>query len=75
MPDEQDGETALIKAAASGHHECVSILVANGADVNMATTVYEYVIFVHFASIGCVDGVPVLLLLFAIVMSRVEKLL
>ena len=26
--------TALMAAAAKGHHECVSILIANGADVN-----------------------------------------
>ena len=31
--DEQYG-TALIFASEAGHHECVSILVANGADVN-----------------------------------------
>ena len=33
---EQHGQTALIWAAMHGHHECVSILVANGADVNVA---------------------------------------
>ena len=37
--DEQGGETALMGAAHNGHHECLSILVANGADVNMASKV------------------------------------
>ena len=37
--DEQGGETALMAAAHNGHHECISILVANGADVNMASKV------------------------------------
>ncbi len=36
---EQDGETALMLAAKKGFHECVSILSANGADVNVATMV------------------------------------
>ena len=31
--------TALILAAKGGHHECVSILVGNGADVNAANGV------------------------------------
>ena len=30
----QRGLTALMMAAEGGHHECVSILAANGADVN-----------------------------------------
>ena len=30
-PCEQAGETALVKAAGNGHHECVSTLIANGA--------------------------------------------
>ena len=34
---EQDGETALMMAAEEGHFECVSVLLANGADVNFAT--------------------------------------
>ena len=33
--DEQEGDTALILAAWRGHHECVSTLIANGADVNI----------------------------------------
>ena len=37
--DEQDGWTPLMMAAASGHHECVSILVASGADVNAISKV------------------------------------
>ena len=36
-----DAATALILAAFNGHHECVSILVANGADVDMAFEVIE----------------------------------
>ena len=39
--NEQNGDTALMLAASEGHHECVSILVANGADVNMATEVTD----------------------------------
>ena len=39
--DEQDGNTALMMAARNGLDESVSILVANGADVNMATKVLE----------------------------------
>ena len=34
---QQGGETALMYAAKAGRQECVSILVANGADVNVAT--------------------------------------
>ncbi len=30
----QNGLTALILAAQEGHHECLSILLAHGADVN-----------------------------------------
>ncbi len=30
-----------MRAAGYGKHECVSILVANGADVNMASKVIE----------------------------------
>ena len=33
--DEQEGDTALILAAWRGHHECVSTLIANGAEVNI----------------------------------------
>ena len=33
--DEQAGETALMQAAGNGHHECVSTLIAKGADVNI----------------------------------------
>ena len=36
---EQRGRTALILAAKKGLHECVSILVSNGADVNAACRV------------------------------------
>ncbi len=38
---EQDGNTALMIATRKGHDKCVSILVANGADLNMATKVLE----------------------------------
>ena len=31
--------TALMMAAQGGYHKCVSILVTNGADVNMASKV------------------------------------
>ncbi len=31
---DQGHESALVVAASRGYHECVSILVANGADVN-----------------------------------------
>ncbi len=37
----QDGDTALIAAAIEGHHKCVSILIAKGADVNLANQVRE----------------------------------
>ncbi len=37
--DIQDGETALIMAAMEGHHKCISILIANGADPDMANKV------------------------------------
>ena len=37
--NEQDGSTALMKAARYGHHECAAILIANGAEVNMAKEV------------------------------------
>ena len=40
--DEQFGFTALMLAASYGHHEIVSILIANGADVNMATEVFVH---------------------------------
>ncbi len=40
--DEQDGNTALMMATRNGLDESVSILVANGADVNMATKVLEF---------------------------------
>ena len=33
---DQDGNTALMIAAQGGHHECLSILLAHGADVNKA---------------------------------------
>ena len=37
--DEQGEATALIMAAEKGCHECVSILVTNGADVDRASEV------------------------------------
>ena len=37
--DEQDGETALMMATGKRRDECVSILITNGADVNMAMEV------------------------------------
>ena len=37
--DEQDGDTALMMAARNGRDGCTSILIANGADGNMATKV------------------------------------
>ena len=36
--------TALMMAAEGGHHECVSILVANGADVNAYCRVSAYMV-------------------------------
>ena len=33
---DQNGLTALIIAAQKGHHECLSILLAHGAEVNKA---------------------------------------
>ena len=36
---DQDGFTALMIAVQEGHHECLSILLAHGADVNKATAV------------------------------------
>ncbi len=49
--DEQVGETALMSADNNGHHECVSILVANGADVNIASKVIEASVKVKHRSI------------------------
>ena len=37
--NEQDGSTALMTAASNGHQECISVLIANGAEVNMANEV------------------------------------
>ena len=37
----QNGETALMLAAGLGRPECVSILIANGADVNFVSDVSE----------------------------------
>jgi hypothetical protein len=37
--DEQDGDTALMMVARYGYQECVSILVANSADVNIISEV------------------------------------
>jgi hypothetical protein len=34
--------TALLVAAADGHHRCVSILVASGADVNRTVEVIRW---------------------------------
>ena len=39
---EQFGVAALWIAAEKGHHRCVSVLVANGADVNVANEVTAY---------------------------------
>ena len=39
VSDAQSEATALMMAAEKGHLECVSTLVANGADVNMASEV------------------------------------
>jgi hypothetical protein len=35
----KDGITALMMAAREGHHECLSILLAHGAEVNKAAAV------------------------------------
>ena len=35
----QDGYTALMSAACAGQHECLSILLAHGADVDKANAV------------------------------------
>ena len=45
---EQDGDTALMMAARNDLDKSVSILVANGADVNMATKVLEWVFHVCY---------------------------
>jgi ankyrin repeat protein len=37
--NEQGGMTALMMAARNGHHGCISMLIANGADVNVAMKV------------------------------------
>ena len=37
----QSGDTALMMFANRGHDECVAILVANGADVNVTSEVIE----------------------------------
>ena len=36
----QDGDTALIVAARSGHAECVRLLVQNGAETEFVEKVY-----------------------------------
>ena len=36
---EQDGYSALIIAGANGHHECLSILLTHGAEVDKANRV------------------------------------
>jgi hypothetical protein len=36
--------TALMMTAENGHHECVSILVANGADVDAVMEVVFWII-------------------------------
>jgi ankyrin repeat protein len=36
---DQDGSTALMYAAQEGHHECLSTLLAHGAEVNKAGAV------------------------------------
>jgi hypothetical protein len=55
--DEQDGDTALMMAARNDLDKSVSILVANGADVNMATKVLEWVLHVFFQWELCVINV------------------
>ncbi len=35
----QEGYTALMLATSMGSHDCVSVLVSNGANVNMADSV------------------------------------
>ena len=39
---EQAKQTALMQAAWNGHHECVSALIAKGADVNIIATGFRF---------------------------------
>ena len=39
IPADQGGHTSLMIAAANGHHECLSILLAHDAAVDKANTV------------------------------------
>jgi ankyrin repeat protein len=41
--NEQNGMTTLMLTAGNGHHECISVLIANGADVNIVSEVNIYV--------------------------------
>ena len=47
----QEGETSLLLAASSGHHEVVRLLLTEGAAVNHADEVlgilFSYVLFIH----------------------------
>ena len=36
---DQNGSTALVSAAETGHHECLSILLSHGAKVDQCRTV------------------------------------
>ena len=70
--DEQGGETALMAAAENGHHACISILVANGADVNMASKVPMEMICIVSCAMGLIFFFFECLCLFA-VLSSMEK--
>ena len=54
---DKDGFTALMIAAQEGHQECISILLAHGADVKMADRV---------SAVGIITASPIVKLLAAV---------
>ncbi len=50
--DENGRKSALMMAAEANRHECVSILVANGADVNMINMV---IFVIHITCVNVVS--------------------
>ena len=43
----QDGDTAMIRAAAKGHKDIVEYLVGQGADKDMKNDVSAYLVYAH----------------------------
>ena len=50
----QDGATPLYSASQGGHSEVVDILLKNGADPNLASTVWGLVCSFHHLHVYCV---------------------